>query len=136
MAHELAKYADKFSTEQLEALVYLTSTNMSIVEIERKVGITKSTMYRWLHDEDFKAARNELVFDNFQALSAKAVAVIEDQLDSDDKWIRQNAARLILDKVLPALKEKQASTVVQFQMQMPAMPPKPEIIEAEGDVIE
>lgn len=136
MANGLAEYEEKFSENQLKALTLFTSGAASQHDVARKLKVDDKTISKWCQNSEFREARRNLLMDTFESLSGKAVKVLEEQLESDNAWVRLNAARIVLDKVLPNMAAQEAKTIINFQMPQPAMPPPPEIIEAEDSGVE
>ncbi len=98
--------------KQAAALVF-SNVSYAEAEVAEAIGKTRETVNRWRnHDEDFKrelkAARNSYLEAQISAVSAraqKAIAVLDELLDSEDERIRLQAASLLL-KSAPSLKEE------------------------------
>ena len=98
--------------EQIQAIPLIIE-GKSDAEVGEEIGKTRETVNRWRnHDEDFKRelerVRKSYLEAQIAAVSArahKAIAVLDNLLDSDDERIRLQAASLLL-KSSPALKEQ------------------------------
>ena len=98
--------------DQIQAIPLIVEGKTD-AEVAEAIGKTRETVNRWRnHDEDckreLKAARNSYLEAQISAVSAraqKAIAVLDELLDSEDERIRLQAASLLL-KSAPSLKEE------------------------------
>ena len=131
---DMTKYERQFTKKQMEAIEMLTDPETTMVQVAKVLGVNERTVRRWKQDELFRSALDDLMRDQYASLVPKAIKVMSEQLESQNQWIRQNAARAILDKWMPSTEKETGKMVVQFQMPQPAMPPAAETIEAEGGI--
>lgn len=64
----------------------------------------------------------------------KAINKIITQIDSDNDWVAQNAARTIIQTVNSRREEEKAPQVIFQFMDTPAMPDASTAVEGEGEV--
>ncbi len=94
--------AENLTQRQLAALPHLLRPGPLTVQA-RQAGVGRTTLYRWLQDEDFRECLEWLRKETMrftqaqlQAMSYKAAAVLDDALDDDSARVRVEAARLVL----------------------------------------
>lgn len=125
---------DGMTIKQRKAIMLLAD-GVSILKTAETVGVARNTVYCWLENEQFKKARDTVVYSTFSALLGKAVKVLNAQLSSKNEWLQQNAARIVIEKVLPVTQQAGSAMVINFNMPKPAMPPPDQVID-EKDVKE
>lgn len=120
------------------ALVVLGKTEKEIAE---DTGLSVRTISRLKNeDEVFKQEVQNMVIKSVSAdllvLAPKAVKVLSEQLESEDKWIQHRAAVEILNRTAPVLEIHKNEIKVTFEgmPQLGAPPLDDDGIEAEGDV--
>jgi hypothetical protein len=82
----------------------------TVSEAAKESGISPSTIFRWLQDEDFleryREAQRTVVDEaigTLQAATTKAVAILVRNLDSSSAFVANRAAQLILTQALKAI---------------------------------
>ena len=102
MMQKRTDFTENLSERQITALPHLLRPGPLTVQA-RNAGIARSTLYRWLEDENFRRCLERLREETlrftqteFQAISLKAVEAIEDALDSNDMAMRLRAARIVM----------------------------------------
>ena len=97
-----ARMPQDLSARQVSALPHLLKCG-SITDQARAAGIGRSTLYRWLEDENFRVAlqtlREETLHvaeSEIQAMAFEAAAVLYEALHSNDKRLKFRAARTVL----------------------------------------
>ena len=88
----------RLSNRQREALPHIAAAD-SLAEGARRAGVSRTTIYRWLEDDDFRAelsrVRDEmadLAQAEMQGQMLKATAVIDKALDGDISPVQLRAA--------------------------------------------
>ena len=99
-------------------------------------GVTRTTIYRWLREPEFVMAYKSIAQSSLESLLGKAINAMEQALTSSNEWIRLNAARTIIERVMPNVETENSAVHVEFHMPKPAMPPNIAAIEVDGDVHE
>ncbi len=96
------KFGEDLTQRQLMALPHLLRRGSLTVQA-RHAGIARATLYRWLQDENFRECLERLrketlrfAQSEFQAMSYKAAAVIDEALEDDNLRIRLQAARIAM----------------------------------------
>ncbi len=102
MHQDATDFTENLTERQLVALPHLLKPGSLSVRA-RHAGINRTTLYRWLQDENFRECLEWLRKEtmrftqaHLQAMSYKAAAVLDDALDHDSARIRLEAARLVL----------------------------------------
>ena len=97
-------FAENLTQRQLAALPHLLKPGSLSVQA-RQAGVGRTTLYRWLQDENFRECLEWLHKEtlqytraHLQAMSYKAAAVLDDALDDDSVRVRLAAARFVLDQ--------------------------------------
>ena len=97
-------FAENLTQRQLAALPHLLKPGSLSVQA-RQAGVGRTTLYRWLQDENFRECLEWLRKEtlqytraHLQAMSYKAAAVLDDALDDDSVRVRLAAARFVLDQ--------------------------------------
>ena len=105
-------FAENLTQRQLTALPHLLRPGSLFVQA-RHAGVGRTTLYRWLQDENFRECLEWLRKETMrftqaqlQAMSYKAAAVLDDALDDHDTRIRLQAARLVLDQAHNARRDQ------------------------------
>lgn len=76
-----------------------------------------------LREQDTLSVLQAASWDGIRAALPQAVAVIRGQLEADNQWIAQNAARVVFDLAQKVQQEADASPTISFgQMPAPGMP--------------
>lgn len=90
------------TSRQLRAITCILENN-SIEEAAKKAGVSRSTLYNWLNDSQFRARlekEREAVFKGglmaLKAATAKAAKTLIELLDSKDRGTRRLAAKEII----------------------------------------
>ena len=94
---------NELSEKQLIAIPHLVSSK-SISEAAELAGVGRTTIYRWLNDDEFRAAYEEqrdavalYARSGMRSLMLKALAIQAERLDSDDPKERAQASKAIMD---------------------------------------
>ena len=102
MHQNATDFAENLSLKQLSALPHLLRPGTLTVQA-RHAGVHRTTLYRWLQDENFREClewlrKETMQFTqaHLQTMSYKAAAVLDDALDHDSVRVRLEAARLVL----------------------------------------
>ena len=85
-------------------------------------GVDRTTVFRWLRNPDFVTAYKSLAQSTLESLIGKAVNTLESMLSSDNEWVRMNAAKTIIDRVMPTIEAQNSAIHIEFNMPKPAMP--------------
>ncbi len=112
-------FAENLTQRQLTALPHLLRPGSLSVQA-RHAGVGRTTLYRWLQDENFRECLEWLRKETMrftqaqlQAMSYKAAAVLDDALDDHDTRIRLQAARLVLDQAHNAQRDQTLHSKVE-----------------------
>ena len=104
-------FAENLTQRQLTALPHLLRPGSLSVQA-RHAGVGRTTLYRWLQDENFRECLEWLRKETMQftqaqlqAMSYKAAAALDDALDDDSVRVRLAAARLVLDQACNAQRD-------------------------------
>ena len=104
-------FAENLTQRQLTALPHLLRPGSLSVQA-RHAGVGRTTLYRWLQDENFRECLEWLRKETMrftqaqlQAMSYKAAAALDDALDDDSVRVRLAAARLVLDQAYNAQRD-------------------------------
>ena len=88
----------RLSNRQQEALPHLAAAD-SLAEGARRASISRTTIYKWMEDDDFRAElchvraeMAELAQTEMQGLMLKAAAVVDQALDGDISPVKLRAA--------------------------------------------
>lgn len=107
--------AKRITKRMLQAAQLLASGEMSPPAVAAAVGVSDSTIYRWMQDEDVMDEYRACLRRAAVSAVAKAQKVLERQLDSDSGkgFLAQNAANSILNRSYSAImkEDKQEITV-------------------------
>ena len=102
MHQNATDFAENLSLKQLSALPHLLRPGTLTVQA-RHAGVHRTTLYRWLQDDNFRECLEWLRKETMrftqaqlQAMSYKAAAALDDALDDDSVRVRIEAARLVL----------------------------------------
>ncbi len=95
-------FSEKLSERQIETLPHLLKPG-SLSQQAKNAGVGRTTLYRWLEDDNFRNAVTQLREITMQiaeseilAMSYEAAAVIYDALKGEDKNARFKAAQIVL----------------------------------------
>lgn len=83
---------------QMMEAVMLRLDGLSLRQIAEKLNVTHATIRNWQLREDVNEYYNEQLKQRAHRMFNKACARIERQIDDDNPWIAQNAARDALNK--------------------------------------
>ena len=104
-------FAENLTQRQLTALPHLLRPGSLSVQA-RHAGVGRTTLYRWLQDENFRECLEWLRKETMrftqaqlQAMSYKAAAALDAALDDDSVRVRLAAARLVLDQAYNAQRD-------------------------------
>ena len=93
----------ELSEKQLIAIPHLVSSK-SISQAAEFAGVGRTTIYRWLNDDTFRAAYEEqrdavaqYARSGMRSLMLKALSIQAERLESDDPKERARAAQAIMD---------------------------------------
>ena len=117
------KGSKKPLTAKMQQAAMLAATGLGRDKIAKELGIDPSTVSRWLAREDVSAIRAAELTKFVATIIPKAYAVLQSQLDSNNPWVAQGAARELIR--LYNLQQGQAdnSVVVTFgSMPRPGAP--------------
>ena len=96
--------SEDLSRRQIEALPHLLKPG-SISQQARDAGIDRSTLYRWLEDDSFRATLQRLRAETLKmaesemlAMTYEAAGVVYDTLRDEDRRLRFRAAQTVLQK--------------------------------------
>ena len=88
----------RLSNRQQEALPHLAAAD-SLAEGARRASLSRTTIYKWMEDDDFRAELSrvraemaDLAQAEIQGLMLKAAAVIDQALDGDISPVKLRAA--------------------------------------------
>lgn len=115
-------------------IIMLVSQGMPKEKVAEKLGIAVSTITNLFKREDVRDARRQMIEDMLDEGYGKAIHKIIEQIDSDNDWVAQNAARVIIQTVNSKREEEKAPQVVFQFMDSPSMPEESIAVEGEGDV--
>ena len=111
--------AENLTERQLAALPHLLKPG-TLTAQARHAGVNRTTLYRWLQDENFRECLEWLRKEtmrftqaHLQAISYKAAAVLDDALDDHDTRIRLQADRLVLDQAHNAQRDQTLHSKVE-----------------------
>ncbi len=120
--------------ETRDAVIALWIEGETEREIAARTKVAKSTVHVILHGDDAKAEQKRIGDDMLRKAYVKAVKVMNEQLDDPNPWVRQNAARSIIQSVQQQEAAKDNTINVTFAgMAAPALP-EDSPVKAEGDV--
>lgn len=83
---------------QMMEAVMLRLDGLSLRQIAEKLNVTHATIRNWQLREDVNEYYNEQLKNRAHRMFNKACARLERQIDDDNPWIAQNAARDALNK--------------------------------------
>ena len=81
----------------------LLATGMHIKDIAAQLEVTPSKVSGWIKREDFQQHYRQILQSAGLRQYAKAINVLENQLDSKSEWIAQGAARDLANRVEKAV---------------------------------
>lgn len=125
--------AHKALTKKQLSIVKLICEGHTMQEAADRVGVSLSVVSHLMGRDDVRQKQMEFAESVLYNVAGKAAMVIAEQLDSDNPWIQQQAARTILDYINTLKKGQQTNVVVNFGMPQPGMP-EAEPVDVEGDV--
>ena len=107
---------------QMMEAVMLRLDGLSLRQIAEKLNVTHATIRNWQLREDVNEYYNEQLKQRAHRMFNKACARIERQIDDDNPWIAQNAARDALNKYgTMVMGEDKQEIVVHVSGGMPAI---------------
>lgn len=111
------------ASQKMKQVAEMNASGMSQTEISRELSVPQSTVSVWLHRPEVMELRNEHLKSMIQTMVSKAYAVLSMQLEDDNPWIRQGAAREII-RIAERQAEVDEHTIeVEFvNMQAPGTP--------------
>ena len=74
----------------------LAAKGLSTQQIADELGVHRATISRWFQREDIKAIRTAALTEVCQAMLPRAYAVLHNQLNHENPWVAQNAARELI----------------------------------------
>lgn len=74
----------------------LSAKGLSTQQIADELGVNRATISRWFQRDDIKAIRMAALTEVCQAMLPRAYAVLHNQLNHDNPWVAQNAARELI----------------------------------------
>lgn len=110
----------KVKPEMLEAAA-LMAEGKSAREVAAKLGRSETTVRRWMHDEAVRSAYREAILRTATTACAKAVKVLERQLDGEDESLAQRAAKDMLDRFGGAVLKEDEREIVVRVVNMPSI---------------
>jgi transposase-like protein len=102
---ELSEFTKRTDPKWLQAVELVAMGQHTLEEIYTTVGVSRDTLYRWKREPDFVQDVKDKMVVIFEDLIPKAIATVEELLDSTNQKVRLEAAKLILDKTFPNLSE-------------------------------
>ena len=81
-----------FTKKQAEA-AGLYATGLKASEIAEQLGVTTYQVNKWIKDEYFQEYFKRILENAAKQRYAKAISVLEKQMDDKNQWIAQGAAR-------------------------------------------
>ena len=104
---------ENLTRRQLVALPHLIKPG-SLAAKARHAGVARATLYRWLEDDNFRKSLEQLreetlrfAQSEFQAMSYRATAVINEALDDDNLRVRLQAARIVMAEANGAHRDRE-----------------------------
>ncbi len=98
----------ELSQRKLSALPHLLKPG-SLTSKAKIIGVNRTTLYRWLEDDDFRFALQLLreatlhvAQSEIQAMTYEAAAILYRTLHSDDPNLSYRAAKTVLDQAIEA----------------------------------
>ena len=98
---ETENQAPCLTPRQLAALPVVAAAP-NIREAAREAGIARSTLYRWLDDENFRSELKRLSSEatslarvNYKLGIVRAFQVLDELLDHENPWVRLSASRIM-----------------------------------------
>ena len=89
--------------EATQAAVAMFAMGKTPDEIAAELSVSTSTVRRWMKDPEISGEVNEMIREKSKYRVARALQVIEKQLDHANPWVAQSAARIILERFGPVV---------------------------------
>lgn len=89
--------------EASQAAVAMFAMGKTPDEIAAELSVSSSTVRRWMKDPEISGEVNELIREKSKYRVARALQVIEKQLDHPNPWVAQSAARIMLERFGPVV---------------------------------
>ena len=109
MSTNVTDSEENLSIKQRQALPHIVTSN-SLAEGARRANISRTTIYRWMEDDEFRSEltrlRNEaaeLAQTELKGMMLDAAMVIREALDDNDPFIRLRAAAATLNLSMKTL---------------------------------
>lgn len=102
-------------SDAAHAAMALLAVGKKPEEIAAEVGVTKTTVYKWMKNPELSAEANALIREKSQYRVARAYQVLEKQLDDPNPWVAQAAARLIIERLGAALQDSESDNVIRIE---------------------
>lgn len=126
-------YGKPLTKRELKA-IELLNLGMTQTDVAKEMGMSSMTIAKIINRDDVVRMRWDAAKRIMAGATIKATNLLIKQLDNENPWIAQNAARTVLQFAEQIDKHQETQLVVNFvSMPTPAMP-SPEPIEAEGGV--
>ena len=108
----------KVKPEMLEAAA-LMAEGKSVMEVAAQLGRSDTTVRRWMHDEAVRSAYREAILRTAITGCAKAVHLLEQQVNGEDGSLAQRAAKEMLDRFGDAVLKEDHREIVVRVVNMP-----------------
>lgn len=115
-----------------QAIELVCAGTHTLAEASKECGLTEQKLRGLLRRPDVKQYIDDYTDDYLRTSAGKAAKLLRDQLDNENPWIAQNAARAILNFVRDQKDKEEFNINVVFNMPTPGMPQP--TIEADGQV--
>lgn len=100
---------------QAREVVALLAIGRNPEEISAELSISKSTVYKWMRNPDISRDVNEVIREKGKYRVARALHVLEKQLDHPNPWVAQAASRIILERFGAALEQGENDNVIRIE---------------------
>ena len=103
MSTDVTDSGENLSTRQRQALPHLVASN-TLAEGARKANISRTTIYRWMEDDEFRrelirlrSEAAELAKSEMKGMMLDATMALREALDDEDPIVRLRAAATVLN---------------------------------------